>query len=77
MAFTTEQQAQVDMQIAVENARHNNQMAFLAAQVKMDAIRIAQQILIENSRSKPADEREITPTDIATFASALTAATNG
>jgi hypothetical protein len=32
--------------------------------------------LIENSRSKPADEREITPADIAAFANALVAATN-
>jgi len=76
MILTVEQQAQVDMAIAIDNTRHANQMAFLAAQQKSDAIRLAQQTLIENSRSKPADEREITPADIAAFANALVAATN-
>ena len=91
MALTTEQQAQVDLQVAIqqaqasaqstsqlalENARHANQMALMAAQQKLDATRLAQQTLVENARSKPADEREITPADIATFANALVAATN-
>lgn len=76
MILTVEQQAQVDMAIAIDNTRHANQMVFLAAQQKSDAIRLAQQTLIENSRSKPADEREITPADIAAFANALVAATN-
>jgi hypothetical protein len=76
MILTVEQQAQVDMAIAIDTTRHANQMALLAAQQKSDAIRLAQQTLIENSRSKPADEREITPADIAAFANALVAATN-
>ena len=76
MILTVEQQAQVDMAIAIDNTRHANQMVFLAAQQKSDAIRLAQQTLIENSRSKPADEREITPADIVAFANALGAATN-
>lgn len=76
MAFTAEQQAQVDMQTATETLRHNNQMTLMAAQQKLDALRLAQQTLVENARSKPADEREITPADIATFANALVAATN-
>ena len=76
MILTVEQQAQVDMAIAIDNTRHANQMVFLAAQQKSDAIRLAQQTLIENSRSKPADEREITPADIVAFANALVAATN-
>jgi hypothetical protein len=76
MAFTAEQQAQLDIQTAMETLRHNNQMIIMTAQMKLDAIRLAQQILIENARSKPADEREITPADIATFANALIAAAN-
>jgi hypothetical protein len=48
----------------------------MAAQQKLDATRLAQQTLIENARSRPADEREITPADIAAFANALVAATN-
>ena len=87
MALTAEQQSLVDVQVAVETVRHSNQVALetqrqanqvinFAGQIKLDAIRLAQQTLIENARSKPADEREITPADIATFATALVAATN-
>lgn len=76
MAFTAEQQAQLDIQTAMETLRHNNQMIVMTAQMKLDAIRLAQQTLIENARSKPADEREITPADIAAFATALVTATN-
>jgi hypothetical protein len=76
MALTAEQQGTLELQLAVETARHNNQMIFMTAQAKLDAIRIAQQTLIENARSKPADEREITPADIAAFATALVTATN-
>ena len=76
MAFTTEQQAQLDIQTAMETLRHNNQMIIMTTQMKLDAIRLAQQTLIENARSKPADEREITPADIAAFANTLIAAIN-
>lgn len=87
MALTAEQQSLVDVQVAIENARHANQIALegirqanqvinSTAQQKLDATRLAQQTLIENARSKPVDEREITPTDIATFATALVTATN-
>jgi hypothetical protein len=76
MALTTEQQAMLDIQTATETLRHNNQMTIMTAQMKLDAIRLAQQTLVENARSKPADEREITPADIAAFANALVAATN-
>jgi hypothetical protein len=76
MALTTEQQAMLDIQTATETLRHNNQMIIMTAQMKLDAIRLAQQTLVENARSKPADEREITPADIAAFANALVAATN-
>ena len=76
MALTTEQQAQVDIANAIENVRHANQMTLMAAQVKLDATRLAQQTLIENARSKPVDEREVTAADVAAFANALVAATS-
>lgn len=76
MALTTEQQAMLDIQTATETLRHNNQIIIMTAQMKLDAIRLAQQTLVENARSKPVDEREITPADIAAFANALVAATN-
>jgi hypothetical protein len=77
MALSAEQQAQVDIQVAVqtaaENIRHTNQMILQARQTKLEAVRLAKDTLIENSRSKPADSREITAANIITFADALVA----
>ena len=83
MALTDDQQAQIDIQIAILNQQQTNQLAFEAVrhanqlaitnkQKEIDAVRIAQTVLIENARSKPVNEREITPADITTFANALT-----
>ena len=73
MSLLTEQQNQVDLAIAIAAVHHTNQLAILAEQAKQDAMRIASQILIENARSKPANEREITSTDITAFANTLLA----
>lgn len=72
MALTAEQQAQLDIQMAIEVARHSNQMAFQANQAKLEAVRIAQQTLIENRRNQPVDAREVTASDITAFADTLT-----
>lgn len=76
MALTPEQQAQVDIQLAVENVRHANQMAAQAKQAKLEAVRLAKETLIENARSKPVDAREVTAADINAFAEFLAAYIN-
>ena len=76
MALSAEQQSQLEFTIAMDDARHSNQLAYLVVQGKQEATRLATQVLIENARTKPVDEREITAQDIATFANALIAATN-
>jgi len=76
MALTTEQQAQVDIQVAIENARAASQIALQAKQTKLEAVRLAKETLIENARSKPADSREVTAADITAFADALVASIN-
>jgi hypothetical protein len=71
MALTTEQQAQIDIQLALENVRNANQLAADAKRTKMEAVRLAKEVLIENARSKPADAREVSAADITTFAQSL------
>ena len=82
MALTTEQQAQVDIQtavenvrhanqIAMENARHENQLASEAKRAKLEAVRLAKEILVENARSLPADSREVTAAAVTAFAETL------
>ncbi len=94
MALTPEQQAQVDLQeaidagrraheLAMEQARHQNNMAVVQAQAeteakrtKLEAVRLAKETLIENARSKPVDARDVTAADITAFAAALEAHIN-
>jgi len=73
MALTTEQQAQVDVQVEIENARHANQMAAQAKQAKLEAVRLAKEVLIENARSKSVDSRDVAAADITAFAGTLVA----
>lgn len=71
MALTAEQQAQVDIQLAVENARNANQVAMQARQAKLEAVRLAKETLIENRRNQPVDAREVTAADITAYATTL------
>lgn len=73
MALTPELQAQVDMQVAIENARTEGQMAVERKRARMEAVRLAKETLIENARSKPVDSRDVTAADITAFAQALIA----
>jgi hypothetical protein len=60
----------------LENSRQAHQLATQAKQAKLELVRLAKETLIENSRSKPADSREVTAADITAFASALEAHVN-
>ena len=71
MAFTDEQQAQIDFTIATETARTTSQLALHAKQAKVTAVQIAQQTLIANSNNQPVSERQISATDITAFADTL------
>ena len=72
MALSPEMQEQVDMQLAIENNRAANQAAQEAARAKLDAVRMAKEILIENRRTKPAAEAsDITAVAITTMADEL------
>ena len=76
MALTAEQQAQVEMSDAMEASRHANQVTLEAKRAKLEAVRLAKEVLIENARSKSVDSREVTAADIATFAGTLVAYVN-
>jgi recombination DNA repair RAD52 pathway protein len=81
MALTTEQQAQVDMQIAVQTSIVNAQAAASAVETakqrKLQCLNIAHTTLLENKRNLPVEQRQITPADITAFADTLTAYVNG
>jgi hypothetical protein len=60
MAITAEQQAQIEF----DNASR-------AVDRKMEAVRLARDILMENDRNKPTGERGITASDVTAFADTL------
>ena len=60
MALTAEQQAQIDY----DNASR-------AVERRMEAVRLARDILMENDRNKPTGERGIAAADVTAFADTL------
>jgi len=77
MALLPELQAQVDMQNAIEDHRASIQEAHTQKSQKMEALRLAKEILVENRRTKPVAEAvDIDDADVTNFAAALTAFVN-
>lgn len=72
MALNDEQQFQLDL----ENARMANHLALESKRAKLEAVRLAQQTLVENSRNKPVDSRDISASDITAYANTLVAYIN-
>jgi hypothetical protein len=77
MALTPEMQAQVDMQNAIEDNRSTNQSTQEAKRAKLDTLRMAKEILVENRRTQAAaDATDITSSAINTLAGELEAHLN-
>lgn len=77
MALTAEQQAQVEIQVATEAARFSHQIELEARRARLEVVRLAKDILIENSRSKPVDSRNVSADDIKAYAESLVSYING
>lgn len=72
MALSPEMQAQIDQQNAIENNRAANQAAADGKRAKLEALRIAKEVLVENRRTKTAAEAaDIDDATITNFASVL------
>lgn len=71
MAYTTEQQAQLDMQLAIQADNFTKTAAQDAKRARLELIRMAKETLIENARNKSIDERDVSASDITAFATTL------
>jgi hypothetical protein len=71
MALTPEQQSEIDMQEARDAGRRAHEIAMEQRRARLEAVRLAKETLIENARSKPVDARDVSASDITTFANAL------
>jgi hypothetical protein len=75
--IATAQQINNDFQLQLENTRNANQLASEAKRAKLEAVRLAKEILVENARSLPADSREVTAAAVTAFATTLVNYVNG
>tara|TARA_R110000744_G_scaffold58737_1_gene122571 strand:- start:4245 stop:4484 length:240 start_codon:yes stop_codon:yes gene_type:complete len=74
MALSIENQQAVELQEAMEATRTAAQDADRTRNTKLEALRMAQLVLIENRRVRSAaDTSDITTSDITSFADAITA----
>lgn len=82
MALSTDQQAQVEVMVAIqsqaESQRHLNSLEleakrneFEAKRGRLELIRLAKEVLVENNRSLPADSSGVTAEQIIEFANKL------
>jgi|TARA_R110000868_G_scaffold181378_1_gene422330 hypothetical protein len=71
MALTQEQLDYVEYQNALNQSNLINQQDAQRAAARMEAVKLAKETLIENARSKPVGERDITAADITAFADTL------
>lgn len=76
MALTAEQQAQVDLETALETSRTEARMLERGKDQKLEALRIAQAVVLENYRNADAGAPDITAEQITAFASILTTYVN-
>ena len=87
MALTAEQEAEIQLEVDKQKFRLQAELDAGIAEKeaqrraldnaqstrsnRMELVRIAKDVLMENQRSKPVDERNVLANDIATFASSL------
>ena len=77
MALTAEQQAQVDVQAGIEDRRHLNQMGLQGKLTRIETVRVARDILLENRRLDTAsDTSDITAANVVSFATEVEAYIN-
>ena len=77
MALSAEMQAVVDQQNAIEDNRSVNQATAEAKRIKMETLRLAKEVLVENRRTQAASEAtDITSANVKDFADVITAYVN-
>jgi hypothetical protein len=71
MSLPTELANQVELQNSIENNRAANLAAAEAKRAKLELLRAAKEVVMENYRNSPATSAPITSEDIITMAEAL------
>jgi hypothetical protein len=69
--LTSEQQAQNALQVEINRLIEADNRARHREMARLDSLKLAKEILVENARSKPVSERDITAEDVTAFAATL------
>lgn len=67
MAYKPEQEFQLEL----ERERNAHQTSSEMKRARLDTMRLAKEVLVENARNKPAEESAVTAEEIITFAEKL------
>lgn len=67
MAYTPEQEFQLEL----ETKRAANQDSSEMKRAKLEVVRLAKEVLLENARNKPTDNRDVSAEEITAFAETL------
>lgn len=71
MALTAEQQAQVDVQTAIEDHRNLSKAAAENRRIKLEMVRLAKEIIITNEGNRPVADRNVTSEGVLDMAKVL------
>jgi|TARA_R110000796_G_scaffold94526_1_gene199396 hypothetical protein len=71
MALTAEQQAQVDVQTAIEDHRNLSEAAAENRRIKLEMVRLAKEIIITNEGNRPVADRNVTSEGVLDMAKVL------
>lgn len=63
--------ARLSNSLAIDAARSADTVVLFAKQAKLEAVRVAKEMLTENHRNLPVGEREVSAADIVTYAGTL------
>jgi len=76
MTLTADQENAVEMEVAQSAHRLEHEVNTQKRNIKLDCIRMAKEVLLENRRDQPSGSREVTSDDIIAFATAIEAHAN-
>ena len=71
MALTAQQLSEIEYTTAIVAANNATALSTQSKNHKLELVRLARDVLIENARSKPADSRDVSAEDIIAFADTL------
>ena len=71
MALTAEQQAEIDVQTAIEDHRNLSEAAAENRRIKLEMVRLAKEIIITNEGNRPVADRNVTSEGVLDMAKVL------